>query len=109
MKQKSIVIGCYAGLILIGGIIGHVVAQSLISLIVSSLFAFLLFACSSLTWKGSRLAYHFATALVFCLFAFFVYRLLLTYKLAPAGIMALISGCLFIYLLAARKKAVISL
>lgn len=109
MKQKAILIGCYAGLILIGGIIGHVVAHSLISLIVSSIFALLLFACSVLTWKGNRLAYQCATVLVFSLFAFFSYRFFLTHKLAPAGIMAMISGCLFIYLLATRKRAAISL
>lgn len=104
MKQKSIVIGCYAILILIGGIIGHVVAHSSISLIISSVVAVVLLTCSTLIWKGRPTAYHVATAVVFCLFAFFSYRFFLTYKIAPSGILSLISLGLFYYLMAARKK-----
>ncbi len=105
MKQRSIVIGCYALLIFIGGIIGYFVANSLISLIVSSMFALSLMICTALVWKGSLTAYHIATTLTFLLFAFFSYRFFLTYKLAPAGIMAVLSGCLFAYLFATRQRA----
>ena len=104
MKQKSIVIGCYATLVLIGGVIGYVVAHSLISLIMSSIFAALLLGCSVFIWKGHLTAYHTAMAIVFCLLAFFCYRFLLTNKLVPAGIMALISGALLAYLAAVRKQ-----
>jgi uncharacterized membrane protein (UPF0136 family) len=104
MKQKSIVIGCYATLIFIGGLIGYLVAHSVISLIVSTLFTLLLFGCSIFVWKEHLPAYYTAIATVFCLSAFFCYRFFLTYKLAPAGIMTLISAGLFIYLIAFRKQ-----
>lgn len=104
MKQKSLIIGSYATLILIGGVIGFVVAHSLISLIVSSLFALFLFVCSIFIWKGHSRAFQIAMMTVFCLFLFFSYRFLLTNKLAPAGIMSCISGALFVYLAATRKQ-----
>jgi uncharacterized membrane protein (UPF0136 family) len=106
MKEKAIIIGCYAILILIGGIIGHVVANSLASLIASSLIALILFSCTALIWKGNMAAYHTATVLIASLLAFFTYRFFLTYKLAPGGVMAMISGVLFIYLFMQRKKLV---
>src|SRR5262245_7372124 len=106
MKKNAILIGCYAILILIGGIIGHVVANSLASLIASSLIALILFGCTALIWKGNSMAYHTATFLTAFLLAFFTYRFFLSYKLAPGGIMALISGILFIYLFVQRKKLV---
>lgn len=109
MKQKSLVIGCYATFILIGGIVGFVVAKSLISLIMSGLFACFLCGCCVSIWKGHLAAYHSAMAAIFCLLLFFSYRFLLTYKLAPSGIMAIISGCLFFYLGMARKGIVLSL
>jgi uncharacterized membrane protein (UPF0136 family) len=104
MKQKSIVIACYATLVLIGGIIGYVVAHSSVSLIMSGLFAILLYGCSAFVWRGNLMAYNLATSAIFCLLAFFCYRFLLTNKLAPAGIMSLISGGLLVYLVAARKQ-----
>jgi uncharacterized membrane protein (UPF0136 family) len=104
MKAKAIIVGCYAVLILIGGVIGHLVANSLASLIASSIFALLLFVCAALIRKGNLMAYHIATFLVASLLGFFTYRFFLTYKLAPGGIMALISGVLFIYLFTQRKK-----
>lgn len=104
MKEKAMIIGCYALLILIGGIIGHLVANSLISLIVSSVIAGMLFVCSGLVMRGNMPAYHVATLITACLLAFFAYRFSMTYKIAPSGIMALISGVLFIYLILQRKQ-----
>lgn len=104
MKQKAIVIGCYTLLVLIGGLIGFFIAHSLISLIASSVFTLLLLSCSALVWKGHVAAYHTAMGVIFCLFLFFSYRFALTHKLMPAGIMALMSGCLFIYLAITRKQ-----
>lgn len=106
MKKKSIVIGCYALLILIGGIIGYIVANSLASLIASSVIALILFGCAGLIWKENMIAYQIAITLVACLVAFFTYRFFLSYKLAPGGIMAIISGVLWIYLFTQRKKMI---
>lgn len=109
MKEKSIIIICYAVLILIGGIIGHVVANSLASLISSSVIACVLFGCAALVWKGNLAAYHATIFMAACLFAFFSYRFFLTYKIAPAGIMAIISGCLVVYFVLQRKKVISSI
>lgn len=106
MKKKAIIIGCYSILILIGGIIGYVIANSLASLIASSLIALILLGCTALVWKGNLVAYHTTTLLTACLLIFFTYRFFLSYKVAPAGIMALISGILLIYLVAQRKTLV---
>lgn len=103
MKQKSIVIGCYATLNILGGIMGYVIAHSLTSLIASGAIACILFICMAFIWKGNQKAYYIATAIVGCLCLFFAYRFSLTYKLAPGGIMALISGGLFFYLMIQRK------
>lgn len=109
MKQKSIIISCYALLILIGGIIGYFVAHSLISLIVSSAFATLLFASAAFLWKGYRPAYQMATGLVFSLSLFFIYRFFISYKMMPAGMMMLISSGLLAYLFLKRKEVLTKL
>ena len=98
MNQKAILISSYAALILVGGIIGYVAAGSFISIAVSSVFALLLFACSYFVMNGNQMAYTIATTLIFCLMLFFGYRFFLTYKIAPGGIMAIISAALFAYL-----------
>ena len=104
MKQKAIVVAIYALLILVGGIIGHAIANSMTSLIASSLIAILLFICSAFIMKGHLWAYHTVTALSALLLLFFTYRYFLSYKIAPGGIMAAISGILLIYLIAQRKS-----
>jgi uncharacterized membrane protein (UPF0136 family) len=104
MKEKAIIIGCYSLLILVGGIIGHLVANSLISLIVSSVIAGMLLVCSGLILRGNVPAYHAATLITAFLLAFFTYRFFLTYKIAPGGIMAMISGILLVYLIMQGKR-----
>jgi uncharacterized membrane protein (UPF0136 family) len=106
MKEKAIIIGCYALLILVGGIIGHLVANSLISLIISSVIAGMLLVCSGLILKENIPAYHAATLITAILLAFFTYRYFLTSKIAPGGIMALISGVLLVYLILQTKQVI---
>ena len=107
MTKNAIIISCYALFILIGGIIGHLAAQSLASLIASSLFAILLLISSTLMVKGKkRVGYYLATLLTTLLFAFFTYRFFLTLKFMPGGMMACISALLLFYLVFQRKEAV---
>lgn len=106
MKEKAIIIGCYALLIFIGGLIGHITANSLASLIASSIIALILLGCAALVWRGNLTAYYASALFTAFLLAFFAYRFFLTYKMAPGGIMAIISGILFIYLFMQRKKLV---
>jgi uncharacterized membrane protein (UPF0136 family) len=98
MKEKSIVLFCYALLVLTGGIMGYFMANSLPSLIASGVSSLILVCCSVLIWKGSMKAHHIATFVVVGLFAFFTYRFFLTYKVVPAGMMLVISGCIAGYL-----------
>jgi uncharacterized membrane protein (UPF0136 family) len=106
MKEKATLIGCYALLIFIGGLIGYLIANSLVSLIASSIIALILLGCAVFVWKGNLIAYYTSTLFTAFLLAFFTYRFFLTYKMAPGGIMAIISGILFIYLFMQRKKCV---
>lgn len=105
MKLKSLIVASYAALILIGGIIGYLVAGSFISIIVSAIFAIVLFGCSYLIYRENTMAYTIATSLVFTLMLFFGYRYFVTFKIAPAGIMTLISGALFAYLAITREES----
>lgn len=108
MKQNAIVVVCYALLILVGGIIGHTIANSLASLIASSIFALILLGCAHFINKGNKAAYHAATVITAFLFAFFTYRFFLSYKIAPGGIMAIISAILLVYLFMRRDMKQVS-
>lgn len=103
MKQNAIVVLCYALLIFLGGVIGHAVANSLASLIASSIFALILLGCAHYINKGNEAAYKIATAITALLFVFFTYRFFLSYKIAPGGIMAIISAALLVYLFIRRN------
>lgn len=103
MKQESILIGCYAVLNLIGGTIGYFLANSLISLLSSVIISSILLASIPFIYKGNSKAYSIATAIVCGLTLFFSYRFFLTYKLAPSGIMSIISGVLSIYLIKQKQ------
>lgn len=103
MKKQSILIGFYASLILIGGFIGYLVAQSFISLIVASCVTLLLMGCSCLIWNDSLIAYRVAITVLFCLLTFFGYRFQLSGQLAPSGVMTLLTTLLLMYLFIADR------
>lgn len=105
MKQQSILIGCYAALLIVGGMIGYFSAGSLASLVMSSAFALVLLGCSFFVWKGNDAAYHIAMGLVFVLLLFFGYRFFTSLKFVPAGLMLLLSLGLLIIL--SRSRALL--
>ena len=102
MTRQSIFVACYGALILIGGIIGYVVAHSAASLIASSAISLAFFICTPFIKKGSVAALSIATALTTFLLCFFTYRFFLAFKIAPGGIMAVISALMLVYLLRSR-------
>lgn len=102
MRTPSFFIAVYSLFLLVGGAIGYFVAGSLPSLVMSAAFAIPLIICSALTSRGSALAHLIALGLSAVLFLFFGYRFLTTLKLFPAGVMALISCALVIYLAMTR-------
>lgn len=104
MKRESLFITCYAVLLIIGGLIGYFTAGSLASIFMASGFAAILFVCSFFVHSGNKVAYDVAMGVVLCLLLFFGYRFFLTFKIAPAGIMTLISAAL-LGLLAVRRPS----
>lgn len=105
MQKKSIIIGIYATLVLVGGIMGYLMAHSVISLVIATVVAFLLFICSFLVWRNNHMAYDATIGILFVLFIFFGYRFLMTYKMMPGGMMTLVTALVLGYLMM-RKKAV---
>jgi uncharacterized membrane protein (UPF0136 family) len=99
MQKKSVVIALYAALVLVGGIMGYIKAESMISLMAGSFTALLLFICSYLIWRGNQVAYKIATGIVTCLLAFFGYRFFGSFKFMPAGLMSIASSALLLYLI----------
>lgn len=103
MKKPSIVIWVYALLLLIGGLMGFIKANSLVSLLSSSIIALLFFVCGYFIRKGHATAYYFAAILTIFLLAFFGYRFALTHQFMPAGLMTLLSALMISYLTLQRK------
>lgn len=104
MKKNAKFVAIYGLLILVGGLVGYQTANSLASLIASSIIALLLSICALFIMKGKEWAYNLATLLTFFLLLFFAYRFSLGFKIAPGGIMTLISGIFLTYLIVERKK-----
>lgn len=103
MKKKSIIISIYAALVLVGGIMGYLMAHSIISLVVGTTVAFLLFVCSFLVWRKNLVAYDTTIAILFFLLVFFGYRFVMTHHFMPSGMMTLLTGLVFGYLVARKK------
>lgn len=106
MKLSACIVLTYALLIFVGGVIGFNQAHSLPSLIAGSLSALLLLACSLGMFKRSVLAYTLAMALILALMLFFSYRFVLTGKIMPAGMMAVISAFCLACIMMRRKKKI---
>lgn len=105
MKNQAIVTSVYAGLLLIGGIMGYATASSLPSLIMGSLSALLMGTCAWGMFKGCTISKTSALVLTLLLGSFFAYRFLGTYKFMPSGLMVLLSLGLVLYLQFAKKTA----
>lgn len=104
MKKKAYIVWTYAFILFIGGLMGFIIAGSLISLFVSAGFALALSLSGYGIWKGSKSAYDITIGIVSCLLAFFVYRFLMTFQNAPAGVMTLLSGLLLGFLLTRKNS-----
>lgn len=81
----------YALIVLIGGVIGFIKAQSMASLAMSLFFAGLLSISSWLMLNNRRIGYYLALGCIGFLAFFFLYRFVITVKIMPAGLMSLVS------------------
>lgn len=91
MTKAALALTVYALFILIGGIIGHVQAQSTISLVMGIVFGLLLLAAAFTLYKRMRGAVLIGLSLVLLLDGFFTYRFLKTLRFLPSGLMLIIS------------------
>jgi uncharacterized membrane protein (UPF0136 family) len=104
MRFPGIIVIVYSILVLMGGLIGYLFADSLPSLIAGSVFGAVLFASGLGILRKSIIAFFTALTSSGILAAFFSYRYWETAKWMPAGMMALLSGIIFVMLLSTRAQ-----
>jgi uncharacterized membrane protein (UPF0136 family) len=102
--RTALVVTFFGLLTALGGYIGYLTAQSMPSLIAGSLVGFLLLVSGLSMMQKSVLGYFAACLLSAMMLFFFGYRFLNTGKLAPAGIMALISFAVFTLLILSKLR-----
>lgn len=102
MKDKAYVIWVYCIILFIGGFIGFMKTNSLVSLVTASLFAGMLARYAYIMWTEtlpkSVLGYRMTIVFLVTLLAFFSYRLAMTHKMMPAGMMTLVTFAVLIYI-----------
>lgn len=94
----------YALLVLAGGIIGFLKAQSSASLVMGIIFAILLLTSSWLFFKGRASGFYLGLFSTGVLGAFFLYRLILTHKFMPPGLMVILSLIVVLVVLSSKCK-----
>lgn len=104
MKNKALITIIYALIVTAGGVIGYVTAGSIPSLVMGLAFGLLLLGSGWAITQKSTLGYFSATALSGILALFFIYRFALTWKVMPAGMMALLSLVVVVMFLSSRPK-----
>lgn len=87
MKIAAVVTLIYGLLVFAGGIMGFAQARSLPSLISGAVFGLLLLACGWFIWGGSAAAVYVSVAAALMLALFFAYRLTVTGRFMPGGLM----------------------
>lgn len=91
MKKLSIMMIVFAFLLLCGGSMAFIKANSLISLLTSTSFSIALFICSIYMLKEKVAALYAATFIITGLHILFLIRFLKTFKMMPAGMMVLLT------------------
>jgi len=91
MKIAGWITIIYALIILAGGIIGQIQADSITSLVMGTIFGVLLLFSAIGMLKDRLFPSYMGILLTLILDAFFTYRYLLTFTFIPAGLMCLIS------------------
>lgn len=104
MNSKATITIIYALIVFAGGIIGYLTAGSVPSLIMGSAFGLLLLGSGWALVQRSTLGYFSATTLSAILALFFAYRFILTWKVMPAGMMAILSLVVVGMFLSSRPK-----
>lgn len=108
MKISAAIILLYGLLLLLGGMIGFLKAQSIASLVMGSVFALIAFGSGLALFKGSIVGWWAGLIVSIFLTAFFGYRFYMSNKFMPSGLMAIISVIVFIALLFLAKEKIIT-
>lgn len=106
MKTKAYAVLAYGCLLLIGGIMGYVKAQSTVSLVAGTVCALLAFFSGWAMLRNYFTGYKYAIALTIVLSLFFGYRFYESFKFMPAGLMTLLSIALYTFLISYQKRSI---
>lgn len=101
---RQTILFIYSALLLIGGLMGFLKANSLSSLIFGGSFALLL---ALFTWyleRKGKLCLYTTVSLLLVLDLFFSYRFLQTFKFFPSGLFSIINFVIIIITLVSKKK-----
>jgi uncharacterized membrane protein (UPF0136 family) len=98
MNVQASIVFIYALIVFVGGLMGYIKAQSLISLIMGTGFAIALFICGGALWKNLSWGYYGSLVLSLILLVFFGYRYSLTMAIFPAAVMTVLSAIVLILL-----------
>ncbi|GAB4194458.1 MAG: hypothetical protein Tsb0015_17450 [Simkaniaceae bacterium] len=104
MKLNGYLVLLYSLIVLVGGIIGFIKSNSLISMLSGSIFCVLLLISSHQIIKEKKSGEKFALFYTLALDAFFTFRFATHPKLMPAGMMLIFSNLLLIMLIIGIKK-----
>jgi len=104
MNWRAYLVMAYGVLLIAGGIIGFVMANSVPSLIMGCGSALLILASGYNMLLNQPVGRKVALATTVFLLAFFVYRFFLTGKIMPAGMMAIASIIIIITLFYKAKE-----
>lgn len=104
MKRAAWIVIVYGMIVIMGGIMGQVMAKSTTSLIMGLFSGLLLLLTGMGMYKNNLLSAYIAILFTLALDAFFTYRFLLTFSLFPAGIMCILSFVVLLTVLHILKK-----
>ncbi len=97
-KSSAYVVGIYAVLVIVGGIMGYIKAGSMISLAAGTGFGIALMLSAWALFKDKTAGFYASVILAITLFAFFGIRYVQSYKFMPAGMMCILSGLVIMFL-----------
>ncbi len=104
MKITATIVCVYSLIILIGGIVGYMKAESIPSLVSGLVFSVGLFLCSYAISKGKLMAQYAALGITFVLDGFFTHRFAKTLHFIPSGLMSLLSLAVIIVIALKIRK-----
>lgn len=104
MKLRTGIVFVYGILLLIGGVIGYIKANSLASLLMGGGFALLTIASAVAIAKNHRIGNISALILSGILTLFFTFRFIKTETFMPSGLMAVLSLLVVLSLLCHLRK-----